>query len=103
MGADHVIGMEAPGAPIQVIDTNPIITPSPIAIFHQSLRQTEPVYARLMELKEKVGQYLKKWTVAGEADLHQRDGRIQKETITSDIKDKKPTLPREKMRPNSIK
>jgi len=49
-GAVRVIEMEAP---IEVIETNPVITPSPITIFHQFLRQAEPVYAVLMELKEK--------------------------------------------------
>jgi hypothetical protein len=90
-------------APTEVIETNPVITPSPITIFHQRLRQAEPVYAVLMELKEKVRQYLRKGTVLGEADMYQRDGRIQKETNTSSIKDREPTLPRGKLRPDSTK
>ncbi|KAF1992976.1 hypothetical protein P154DRAFT_583256 [Amniculicola lignicola CBS 123094] len=40
-------------APFEVIETSAVITPSPITIFHQHLRQAESVYAVLMELKEK--------------------------------------------------
>lgn len=90
-------------APIEVIETSPVTKPSPITIFHQHLRQTEPVYAVLMELKEKVRSYLGKAIVVGEADMYQRDGRIQKETNTSRTKDREPTLPRGKLRPDSTK
>lgn len=79
------------------------MTPSPIIKFHQHLRQTESVYDVLMELKEKVRLCLGKGTVEGEADIYQRDGRIQKETNISGIKDREPTLPRGKLRPNSTK
>jgi hypothetical protein len=81
-------------APIEVIETSPVIKPSPITLFHQHLRQAEPVYAMLMELKEKVRSYLGNGTVIEEADMYRRDGRIQKETNTSSIKDREPTLPR---------
>ena len=99
-GAVHVIEMKAPA---EAIETNPVITPSPITIFYQRLRQAEPVYAVLTELREKVRQYLGMGIVVGEVDMCQRDGRIQKETNTSSIKDREPTLPREKMRPDSTK
>jgi hypothetical protein len=88
-------------APIEAIETSPIMALSPIAKFHQYLRQAEPVYAVLMELKEKVRSCLGKGTVGGEADMYQRDGRIQKETNISNIKDREPTLLRGKLRPNS--
>ncbi|KAG9240917.1 hypothetical protein BJ878DRAFT_545761 [Calycina marina] len=55
-GAVHVIEIEAP---IEVIETNPVKTPSPITIFHQRLRQAEPVYTVLMDSKEKGRQYLR--------------------------------------------
>jgi hypothetical protein len=99
-GAVHVIEMKAP---TEAIETNQVITPSPITIFHQRLRQAEPVYAMLMELKEKVCQYLRKGIVVGEVDMYQRDGRIQKETNTSSIKDREPILPLGKLRPDSTK
>jgi len=99
-GAVHVIEMKAP---TEAIETNPVKTPSPITIFHQRLRQAEPVYIVLMELKEKVCQYLRKGIVVGEVDMYHRDGRIQKETNTSSIKEREPTLPRGKLRPDSTK
>jgi hypothetical protein len=90
-------------APDEAVETNPVVLPSPITIFHQHLRQAEPVYAVLMELKEKVRRYFREGIVVGEADMYQRDGRIQKETNTSSIKDTEPTLPRGKLRPDSTK
>jgi hypothetical protein len=84
-------------APIEAIQTSPITTPSPITKFHEYLRRTEPVYATLMELKEKVRSCLGKETVVGEADKLKRGGRIQKETNISSIKDGEPTLPQGKL------
>jgi hypothetical protein len=57
-------------APAEAIETNPVITPLPITIFHQCLRQAEPVYAVLMELKEKVRRYLREGIVVGEVDIY---------------------------------
>lgn len=68
-----------------------------------SIAPGQAVYAVLMELKEKVRSYLGKRPVVEKPDMYQRDGRIQRETNTSSIKDREPTLPRGKLRPNSTK
>jgi hypothetical protein len=57
----------------------------------------------LLELKKNVRSYLEKSPVVEKPDMYQRDGRIQKKTNTSSIKDREPTLPRGKLRPNSTK
>jgi hypothetical protein len=86
---------------IKATGASPAITPSPIAKFHDYLRQKEPVYARLMELREKVCPFLRKSPVDAEAEKLNRGGRIQKETNTSSSKDREPILPRGKLQPNS--
>ncbi|KAL5330891.1 hypothetical protein ACEPPN_000416 [Leptodophora sp. 'Broadleaf-Isolate-01'] len=40
-------------APVEFDVSSPIVIPSAITVFHKRLRQTEPVYAKLMELKGK--------------------------------------------------
>jgi hypothetical protein len=57
--------MKAP--PIEAIETSSIRMPSPITKFHEVLRQAEPVYAMLKELKKKVTCPVK-GTIIGDAD-----------------------------------
>jgi hypothetical protein len=85
----------------KAIEGSPAITPSRIAKFHDYLRQTEPVYARLMELKEKVCPFLRKSLANVEAEKLNRAGRIQKEINTSSSKDRQPILPPVKLQPDS--
>lgn len=89
------------GSLIKAIEGSPAITPLRIAKFYEYLRQTEPGYARLMELKEKVCPVLRKSLVKVEAEKVNRAGRIQKEINTSSSKDREPILPPVKLQPDS--
>jgi hypothetical protein len=86
---------------IKAIQDSPATTPSPIEKFHDHLRQKEPVYARLMELKEKVCSFPGKSPVDAEAEKVNRGGRIQKETSTSSSKGREPILPLAKLQQDS--
>jgi hypothetical protein len=86
---------------IKAIEASSAITPSPIEKFHDHLRQKEPVYARLMELKKKVFPFLGKSPVDTEAEKLNRGGRIQRETNTSSSKDREPILLPGKLQQNS--
>ena len=58
--------MKAP--PIEAIETSSIRKPLPITKFHEVLRQAEPMYAMLKELKKKVCICLVKGTIVCDAD-----------------------------------
>lgn len=66
-----------------------------LAAFHRHIRQIEPVYAELMELKEKV---MNNWQilVASRTDVKCRDGRIRRVTNTFIINDVKLIMQRAK-------
>jgi hypothetical protein len=81
--------------PIGTIET------SSITKFHEVLRQAEPAYAMLKELKKKVLTCLAKGTIIGDAEKLKGVEEFKRRRPFPSYKDREPIMPRGKSRPNS--